>query len=119
MQLAGENPSWGHRRVHNELIGLGYRVSAATVWRILRRAGAEPTPRAGLHHNPTGAWVTQQARNLLMDPDEGTQRFRFLVRDRTKLTDTFRARSDRDDPKQLCDYPVGIFELGDKLIQQS
>ncbi|GAA0234650.1 integrase core domain-containing protein [Actinomadura nitritigenes] len=42
--------------------------------------------------NPPGAWVTPQARNLLMDLDQSAQRFRFLVRDRdTKLTDAFEA----------------------------
>jgi putative transposase len=33
----------------------------------------------GATRNPTGAWVTQQARNLLMDLDQCFQRFRFLI----------------------------------------
>jgi hypothetical protein len=37
--------SGGHRRIHGEIIGLGYKVSAATVSNILDRAGFDPSPR--------------------------------------------------------------------------
>jgi hypothetical protein len=77
-----------------------------TVW--LRRPYVlffiEPDTRrdhlAGVTANPDGAWVTQQARNLLLIFDERKPRLRFVLRDRDakfsrSFDDVFRADAPR------------------------
>ena len=130
VRLVRDNPGWGYRRVHGELLVLGVKVAASTVWEILQEAGIDPAPErssatwagflrsqaeallacdffetvtlpgARLHvlaviehasrririlgatAHPTASWVTQAARNLVMDLDDVGCRVRFLIRDR-------------------------------------
>ena len=44
MRFARENDSWGYRRIHGELLALGVKVAASTVWAILHDAGIDPAP---------------------------------------------------------------------------
>jgi putative transposase len=44
LRLARKNPTWGYRRLHGELLVLGVKVAASTVWEMLREAGIDPAP---------------------------------------------------------------------------
>jgi putative transposase len=95
VRLATENPTWGYRRVHGELTGLGYQVGV-TMQRLYAFFVVEHAKRRvhvlGVTAHPTGAWLTQLARNLTMDLDDAGRRLRFLIRDRdAKFTAAFDA----------------------------
>lgn len=138
LRLAGENPGWGYRRIHGELVQMGIPLAPSSVWSVLKRHGIDPSPRrsgpswgeflraqaasmlacdfftvetvllrrlyvlffieldsrrvhlAGVTANPTGVWVTQQARNLVMRIGGSIPRRKVLVRDRdAKFTASF------------------------------
>ncbi|MGW7004854.1 integrase core domain-containing protein [Streptomyces sp. NPDC054933] len=44
-RLARENERWGYRRIHGELLNLGWKVAASTVWEILKQADIDPAPQ--------------------------------------------------------------------------
>lgn len=44
LRLHRENRTWGYRRLHGELLVLGVKVAASTVWEILKDAGIPPAP---------------------------------------------------------------------------
>ncbi len=63
IRLARENPTWGYRRVHGELLRIGHTVAASTAWKVLRAAGIDPSrDRTG----PTWAeFIRSQAKGII------------------------------------------------------
>jgi len=50
--LAQEKPCWGYRRIHGQLLVLGIKVAASTVWEILHQAGIDPAPERATATDP-------------------------------------------------------------------
>ena len=70
LRLDSENPTRGYRRIHGEM----RRFHVLFFIEIDTRR----VHLAGITTNPTGAWTTQAARNLLMGYDKA---IRFEIRD--------------------------------------
>jgi hypothetical protein len=61
--MARDNPGWGYRRIHGELVGLGHKIAPSTVWRILKDAGIDPAPRRS--GQSWRAFLEAQAKTIL------------------------------------------------------
>ncbi|WP_231591108.1 helix-turn-helix domain-containing protein [Saccharothrix sp. ST-888] len=91
LRLAAENPAWEYRRLHGELLVLGIKVAAPTIWEILKEAGIPPLPERT--STTWAAFLRSQADALLAcdffetitlsgarRQDAGRDRFAQLVR---------------------------------------
>ena len=156
LRLARENPRWGYQRIAGELNGLGLKLSATTVRKILREEGIGPAGKrsalswrtflrqqansmlavdfftvetislrrlyvlffielssrrvhlVGCTTDPTGAWVTQQARQFAWLLQEQRLPFRFLIRDRdSKFTRDFDADLVAGGPRERKGHRAG------------
>jgi putative transposase len=118
IQIAREDPRWGHKPIHGESGKLGIDLDPTTVANLMKRHGILPVPQrgrstwlktvyvlffiemetrrvffAGRTTAPTDRWITQQARQLiwtLAESSTGSNSHRFLMHDcDQKFTSSF------------------------------
>jgi putative transposase len=88
--LACLSASAGEEHARGRFLHRRDRLAAAPVRALLHRARQPTRPLAGCTANPTGDWVTQQARQIAWTLRERSTRPRFLIRDRdSKFTHDF------------------------------
>jgi transposase len=63
LRLARENSTWGYRRIHGELLVLGIKIAASTVWDILHEARIDPAPQRT--SNTWATFLRSQAHAIL------------------------------------------------------
>jgi hypothetical protein len=110
LRLARENESWGYRRTHGELAGLGITVAPSTVWQILKSAGIDPAPRRDGPGWPE--FLRSQAQGIL-----ALDFFTADLRDYEASCNTHRPHRALKQAAPLRPLPDGVADLDQFRVQ--